>query len=167
MDTFIPKGNISGPILPEFVLKLSITGGAKIMYSIICWHAYDKDYCWPSYANLTKRMGCSVNSIKNYFRELVKANLVLVKKESYRSSKYILLKPSDEILNDGKQKYYSENYASPQDANLSNFDDNLSNFGENPSNIGYLKNPIKQTKEPPNSDNRQNENSHGVGGFFF
>lgn len=142
------------------------------MYSIICWHAYDKDYCWPSYANLAKRMGCSVNSIKNYFRELVKANLVLVKKESYRSSKYILLKPSDEMLNDGKQEYYSENYACPQDANLSNFDDNLSKFGENPSNIGYLKNPIKQTKEPPlpinseNSDNRQNENSHGVGDSF-
>ena len=55
-------------------------------------------------------MGCSVNSIKNYFRELVKANLVLVKKESYRSSKYILLKPSDEMLNDGKQEYSSENY---------------------------------------------------------
>ncbi|MCX4310561.1 MAG: helix-turn-helix domain-containing protein, partial [Desulfovibrio sp.] len=138
MDTFVPKGNISGPILPEFVLKLSITAGAKLMYSILCWHAYDKDYCWPSYSKLAERMNCSINSIKNYFRELVKAKLVLVQKESYRSSKYFLLKPSEEMGNDSRREHCAENLVSPQDANLSNFDGNPPKFGENPSNVGYL-----------------------------
>lgn len=174
MDTFVPKGNISGPILPEFVLKLSITAGAKLMYSILCWHAYDKDYCWPSYAKLAERMSCSINSVKNYCRELMDAKLILVKKESYRSSKYFLLKPSEEVLNDGKQEHCAEGAASGHNANLSNFDGNPSNPGANPSNVGYLKNPNKQIQETPpstclpdcNTESQQDEKAMGVGDSF-
>ncbi len=144
------------------------------MYSILCWHAYDKDYCWPSYSKLAERMNCSINSIKNYFRELVKAKLVLVQKESYRSSKYFLLKPSEEMGNDSRREHCAENLVSPQDANLSNFDGNPPKFGENPSNVGYLKNPNKQIQETPPSTNLpqcniespEKEKAMGVGDSF-
>ena len=144
------------------------------MYSILCWHAYDKDYCWPSYSKLAERMRCSINSVKNYFRELVDAKLVLVQKESYRSSKYFLLKPSEEMLKDSKREHRAENIADRPDANLSKFDDNQPNFGENPSNIGYLKNPNKQIQETPsstslpqrNAESPEKEKAMGVGDSF-
>ncbi len=169
MDTFIPKGNISGPILPEFVLKLSITAGAKLMYSILCWHAYDKDYCWPSYSKLAERMSCSINTVKNYFRELVEAKLVMVVRESYRSSKYFLLKPSEKMLNDRQDLNLSKD-----NAFQSNSDDNPSKFGNNLSNFGYLNNPNKPVQETPTPmssntcihDRGQNENSVGVGNYI-
>lgn len=173
METFVPKGNISGPILPEFVLKLSITAGAKLMYSILCWHAYDKDYCWPSYPKLAERMCCSINSVKNYFRELVKAKLVLVKKESYHSSKFFLLKPSEEMLHDCKDEHCVESIPSPQGVNPPKFGTNPSKFGENPSNFGPLKNPNKQIQQTPpmpfhqsNNDKLQNKNFVGAGDSF-
>ena len=43
METFAPKGNIYGPILPQFILQMSITFGAKTMYAILCDYAADKD----------------------------------------------------------------------------------------------------------------------------
>ena len=36
METYAPKGNIYGPILPEFVLKMSLTSGAKLLYALLC-----------------------------------------------------------------------------------------------------------------------------------
>lgn len=119
-------------------------------------------------------MNCSINSIKNYFRELVKAKLVLVQKESYRSSKYFLLKPSEEMGNDSRREHCAENLVSPQDANLSNFDGNPPKFGENPSNVGYLKNPNKQIQETPpstslpqrNAESSEKEKAMGVGDSF-
>ena len=74
METFAPKGNIYGPILPQFVLQMSITFGAKTMYAILCDYAADKDHCWPSQATLAKRLSCSISSVKNYLAELVREN---------------------------------------------------------------------------------------------
>ena len=39
MEMFTPKGNIYGPILPQFVLQKSITFGAKAMYALLCDYA--------------------------------------------------------------------------------------------------------------------------------
>ena len=61
METFAPKGNIYGPILPQFVLQMSITFGAKTMYAILCDYAADKDHCWPSQATLANSMGTAEN----------------------------------------------------------------------------------------------------------
>lgn len=88
MATFAPKGKIYGPILPEFVLKKSITAGAKLMYALLCNYASDKDHCWPSHATLAERLSCSVSSIKNYLTELSRENLIAVRRERYRSSVY-------------------------------------------------------------------------------
>lgn len=174
METFIPKGNLSGFIMPEFVLKLSITHGAKIMYSILCWHAYEKDHCWPSYSSLAKRMGCSINSIKNYFAELVKVNLVAIKRVSYHSSHYFLLKPADELMKSEKEKYASGTCKNELVSNPSKFDADPSKFDDNPPNSGYLNNTNETRKEIPTQNPArqtvnavpQNETGMGVGDSF-
>ncbi|SBW08159.1 conserved hypothetical protein [uncultured delta proteobacterium] len=95
METFAPRGNIYGPILPQFVLEKPITFGAKIMYALLCNYASEKDHCWPSQATLAARLSCSVSSVKNYLAELVKAKLIDVRREQYRSSVYYMLNPGE------------------------------------------------------------------------
>lgn len=91
METFAPKGKICGPILPQFILEKSITFGAKVMYALLCSYASEKDHCWPSHATLAARLSCSVSSVKNYLTELVRENLIAIRREKYRSSVYYML----------------------------------------------------------------------------
>jgi hypothetical protein len=95
MKTFAPRGNIYGPILPQFVLEKPVTFGAKIMYALLCNYAAEKDHCWPSQNTLAARLSCSVSSVKNYLAELVKAKLIEVRREQYRSSVYYMLNPGE------------------------------------------------------------------------
>ena len=95
METFVPRGNIYGPILPQFVLEKPVTFGAKIMYALLCNYASEKDHCWPSQATLAARLSCSVSSVKNYLAELVKAKLIEIRREQYRSSVYYMLNPGE------------------------------------------------------------------------
>ena len=41
MKTFAPKGKIFGPILPQFVLDMPLSLGAKVMYALLCNYASD------------------------------------------------------------------------------------------------------------------------------
>lgn len=93
MKTFAPKGNIFGPILPQFILEMPLSLGAKVMYALLCNYASDKDHCWPSQKTLAARLACSVSSIKNYLAELVRERLIEVRHENYRSSVYYILQP--------------------------------------------------------------------------
>ena len=95
METFAPKGNVYGPILPQFVLEKPVTFGAKIMYALLCNYASEKDHCWPSQATLATRLSCSVSSVKNYLAELVKVKLIEIRREQYRSSVYYMLNPGE------------------------------------------------------------------------
>ena len=94
MQTFVPRGRIHGPILPQFVLETSVSFGAKIVYALLCNYASDSDRCWPSQATLAARLSCSVSSVKKYLTELVGINLIQVRREHYRSSVYYLLQPA-------------------------------------------------------------------------
>ena len=130
METFAPKGNIYGPILPQFVLQMSITFGAKTMYAILCDYAADKDHCWPSQATLAKRLSCSISSVKNYIAELVREKLISIKREQYRSSVYYLLRP--------------EELPKKQETKLAH---RQSESGRHEAKSGYLNNLSKQRKE--------------------
>ena len=130
METFTPKGNIYGPILPQFILQMSITFGAKTMYAILCDYAADKDHCWPSQATLAKRLSCSISSVKNYLAELVREKLIFIRREQYRSSVYYLLRP--------------EELAEKQETSFSN---KQTEVGCHEANFGYLTNLSKQRKE--------------------
>lgn len=63
------------------------------MYALLCNYASEKDHCWPSQKTLAERLACSVSSIKNYLAELVRENLITVRRERYRSSVYYLVQP--------------------------------------------------------------------------
>ncbi len=130
METFAPKGNIHGPILPQFVLRKSITFGAKTMYAILCDYAADKDHCWPSQATLARRLSCSISSVKNYLAELVRENLIFIKREQYRSSVYYLLRPEECSEKQETKSVYQQS--------KSGCDEAIS---------GYLTNLSKQRKE--------------------
>lgn len=65
------------------------------MYALLCNYASEKDHCWPSHATLAARLSCSVSSVKNYLTELVRENLISVRREKYRSSVYYLLFPKN------------------------------------------------------------------------
>ena len=130
METFSPKGNIHGPILPQFVLRMSITFGAKTMYAILCDYAADKDHCWPSQTTLAKRLSCSLSSVKNYLAELVREKLISIRREQYRSSVYYLLRPEEFIES---QETKSANKQSEADCHE--------------PNSGYLTTLNKQRKE--------------------
>ena len=93
METFIPRGRITGPILPSFVLREKLSPGAKMLYALLCNHASDKDHCWPSHKFLAQEMGYSVSSIKNWLGELTSARLLTIHRTAYRSSTYVLLRP--------------------------------------------------------------------------
>ena len=115
MKTFAPKGNIHGPILPQFVLQKSITPGAKIMYAILCDYAADNDHCWPSQATLAKRLSCSISSVKNYLAELVGEKLISVRREQYRSSVYYLLCPEELIKKQGTKFVRKQSEPAPHE----------------------------------------------------
>ena len=130
METFAPKGNIHGPILPQFVLRKSITFGAKTMYAILCDYAADKDHCWPSQSTLAKRLSCSISSVKNYLSELVREKLISIRREQYRSSVYYLLRPEE--LDERQETKYARKQ---------------SESGCDEATSGYLTNLGKQRKE--------------------
>jgi len=130
METFAPKGKIFGPILPQFILEKRITLGAKVMYALLCNYASEKDHCWPSHATLASRLSCSISSVKNYLAELVRENLIAIRKEHYRSSVYYLIRPEH---NDSAVESNSERSKRV--------------FTCNKSNSGYINNFNKQNQE--------------------
>ena len=117
METFAPKGKIFGPILPQFILEKRITLGAKVMYALLCNYASEKDHCWPSHATLASRLSCSISSVKNYLAELVRENLIAIRKEHYRSSVYYLIRPehnnnADESNSERSERVFTCNKSS-------------------------------------------------------
>ena len=130
METFSPKGKIFGPILPQFILEKRITLGAKVMYALLCNYASEKDHCWPSHATLASRLSCSISSVKNYLAELVRENLIAIRKEHYRSSVYYLIRPEHNNNADESNSERSERV-----------------FTCNKSSFGYINNFNKQKQE--------------------
>ena len=98
METIAPRGRFAGPVLPRFVLDMSMSTDAKFLYTILCDFAGAKDHCWPSQATLSRLLGCSVSSVKKYLRELTARDLISIRRSSYRSSTYFILKPKNAAL---------------------------------------------------------------------
>ena len=92
METFIPRGRVSGPILPRFVLERKMSAGARILYALLCEYAGDHDRCWPTQKTLAGRLTCGITSVKEYIRELMRERLVAVSRQE-RGCVYILLNP--------------------------------------------------------------------------
>ena len=151
MDTFVPKGNISGPILPEFVLKLTITAGAKLLYAVLCSHAYNKDHCWPSYGKLAERIGCSINTIKNHLKELVEQNLIAIERVSYHSSKFFMLTPPAEMQTNTAKPVSTgcQNESAPCDPlNIGGYPPKVDGYAPKSGPLNNLKKDKKENYSP-------------------
>ena len=109
METFVPAGQLYGPILPAFIMTRAISLGAKIAYAFLCDFAGKKDHCWPAQKTLASRMGCSLSSIKVYLGELQKENLISVSRKGFSVSVYTLLKPSPEFDHPQPESGYRTN----------------------------------------------------------
>ena len=94
MDTITPQ-DLSGSLLPSFILREEVSSGAKLLYALLCKYCHDKDHCWPSHKLLAGELGCSVSSIKNWLHELVTNKLIAIRREEGRyTSTYYLLRPA-------------------------------------------------------------------------
>lgn len=92
METFIPRGRVSGPIIPHYVLERKMSAGSRILYALLCEYAGDHDRCWPTQKTLAMRLTCGITSVKEYIRELIRERLVAVSRQE-RGCVYILLNP--------------------------------------------------------------------------
>ena len=162
METFTPKGRITGPILPLFVLRENISPGAKMLYALLCNHASDKDHCWPSHRFLAQELGYCVSSIKNWLGELVRARLLTIRRAACRSSTYVLLRPRTGAASTAS--------AAPVRRG--------SNFDHPQANFGYINNSRKNLEKfppyPPTSKQHETSRSgiverkrRGGGGDFL
>jgi hypothetical protein len=96
METYAPKGTVYGPILPEFIMKRTLSLGAKITYAMLCDYAAFKNFCWPSHKTLAGRLGCSISSVKKYLAELADEKLVEIHpQDGHVSNKYFMLLPPE------------------------------------------------------------------------
>ncbi len=99
METFIPKGNVRGFIMPDFIFRhTELSLGAKMLYALLCNYAGERDHCWPSHTTLATKLGCSVSSIKVYLKQLVGQKLIAsgdtdINKNRVRSCMYYFLRP--------------------------------------------------------------------------
>ena len=79
-DTFSPKGQFYGPILPTWLLRhKGISLGAKMVYAVMASCARSSDHCFPSQAWLAESTGISIRSVQNHLRELMRAGLIRAK----------------------------------------------------------------------------------------
>lgn len=144
MDTFFPKGNMHGLILPFFIIRRKISLDAKVLYAVLCSYAGRNDHCYVYYQVLAENLSCSVNSVKKYLTELSADKLILIEKIPYKACKFTLLMPEDNDSND-KRRYLSNNdvmidtleLQSEFDIHSSNFDYSHANYDKSPSNFGY------------------------------
>jgi hypothetical protein len=94
-DTFSPKGQFYGPILPSWLLRhKGISLGAKMLYAVMTSCARGgSDHCFPSQAWLADTTGVSIRSAQNYLRELVRAGLIRPRAGRFGSTlKYYFIK---------------------------------------------------------------------------
>lgn len=97
MQNYKPSAHHSGPIMPRFLFKLKISAAAKVLYTLICDFAREKNYCWPSNKTLAENIPCGLTALKTYLQELVDQKLI---KFDYRNggSRVIHLLPIGDSL---------------------------------------------------------------------
>lgn len=156
MQTFTPKGNIQGPILPTFVMRKRISLGAKVMYALLCHFAGEKDHCWPSHATLAALIPCSVSSVKTYLDELNRVQLISIHRERYRTSTYYLLTPAT------KAQETNFTYQKPNSDHLNSGSKDINAF----KNINTNYPPLPPANDAIPSHTSQQRCPGGGGGYF-
>lgn len=100
MNTIAPRGQFYGAQIPDHVLDMKICPNAKLLYALLCNYAGHRDYCWPSQQTLAERLACSVSSIRNYLKILVRHGLIFIESVSkdFRTAKYFILRHASMVF---------------------------------------------------------------------
>lgn len=138
METFIPKGNIRGFIMPDFIFndtRLSLE--AKTLYALFCNYAGERNYCWPSHKTLADKLKCSVSSVKTYIGQLINCNFVIKKTvgNHVRTCMYFPLKP---ICNVSSQNLATRQPESAYNSNLKEIKKNTPPISPKPTTAQSL-----------------------------
>ncbi len=116
LETYVPKGNVHGFIMPDFVFndkKLSII--SKMLYAVLCNYAGERDHCWPSHETLAKKLCISISSVKVHLKILIGRKLIAssdVSAHRVRSCVYYMLQPPTASISP------QNNFARPPSQNL-------------------------------------------------
>lgn len=122
METFAPKGQLRGMIMPDYVdQSRTLCIEARYLYAVLCDYARERDHCWPSQHTLARRIGCSIGSLKKYLGQLVAEKLIMIER-ALRGCKYYLLKPVQavRILSQKASKFIGRPSNFETEANLKN-----------------------------------------------
>lgn len=94
---FVPAKMARGTIMTSQIMSnKELSNHAKVLFTVLCEYARDKNFCYPSLKTLTERLNCSVNSLKKYLRELISLRFVVAD-----NHKFFLFCPK--VSNFGKQ----------------------------------------------------------------
>ncbi len=94
---FVPARMARGTIMTTQIMSnKELSNHAKVLFTVLCEYARDKNFCYPSLKTLTERLNCSVNSLKKYLRELISLRFVVAE-----NHKFFLFCPK--VSNFGKQ----------------------------------------------------------------
>ncbi len=95
MQAFISREQARGFIVSSFIEKYNISISAKYLFGVLCDYARNKNYCFPSKKTLAKRMQCSLNSIRNWLKELIAIHVIKISKNEKYDTYYLYIpKPS-------------------------------------------------------------------------
>ena len=62
--------------MPQWLLKMNISTGAKLTYSVLRTCSSGRDYAWPSQEYLSEKVSVSVRTLQRYLNELVRSGLI-------------------------------------------------------------------------------------------
>lgn len=67
-------------------LKVPLKGWVKPVWSVLAWHANDKNKCWPSLETIALEAGCCKRTAQDAINELENEGLIKIDRSNGRSS---------------------------------------------------------------------------------
>lgn len=93
MQAFIPQTDARGCIIPNFIFwNTELSNGSKMLYTLLANYARAKSYCYPSKTTLSKKLKCSINTVKAWLDQLETFGFIKIQ-QTERSDVYHLFAP--------------------------------------------------------------------------
>ncbi len=154
MQEFIPKTQARGLIVPNFIQQANLSLGARYLFGFLCDYAREKNYCWPSKKTMSDKIQCSLNSIRNWLKELIAKGFVKTHFDG-RKEIFYLYCPA-EIAQNTKKNFSRE---------CLNFEQDRSNF-ECKTNLNKI-NTLTPSSPPKDSHSQTPPNKKSFGSVDF
>lgn len=124
-------------IIPNNFITSNISNGAYRVYSVLLSMCYgEKDYCYPSQSYLSSMLHKSIRTIQRYIQELVKCNLIRVKRRGSISNMYFIINKkfsnkAEKLVSKVKETIKKvKSYSSKKKSLFNDFEQRKYNFDE-------------------------------------